>query len=138
MGASMDRHACLGKLAEGTSCNILNAQECSAESGRIDLNFAPKELLAGLSVAIGAPQEDALRFADRILAWRTPLTFGATDREAPIYQAAGKPYRPCHGPFQHVNEVGMLIGLPTRLIDRALPDLTVESGQADRHERPAW
>jgi hypothetical protein len=27
MCASMDRHACLGKLAQGTSCNILNEQE---------------------------------------------------------------------------------------------------------------
>lgn len=101
----------------------------SSENGRIDLNFAPKELIAGLFVGLGASADDAQNFADRVVAWRTPLRPGATDNETQLYQAAGKPYGPRRGPFQHVDEVTMVIGLPTWLIERALPYLTVYTGQ---------
>jgi general secretion pathway protein K len=100
----------------------------SAENGRIDLNFAPRELIIGLFVRLGAPPEDAQNFADRVVAWRTPLNPGATDNEMPLYQAAGKPYGPRHGPFQHVDELTMVIGMPTWLIERALPYLTIYTG----------
>jgi len=103
----------------------------NSESGRIDLNFAPKEVLAGLFLGLGVPRNSALEFADRIVGWRTPLNGGADDGEAAIYQAAGKSYGPRHGPFQHINELGLLAGLPPWLIDRALPYLTVYSGRAE-------
>jgi general secretion pathway protein K len=102
--------------------------EFSSENSRIDLNFATKELLAGLFISLGAPRDDALSFADRIIAWRTPLNPGATHSEAGIYQAAGKAYGPRHGPFQNVDELALLVGLPPWLIDRALPYLTVYTG----------
>jgi general secretion pathway protein K len=102
----------------------------AAENGRIDLNFAAKELFAGLFVGLGADPQSALNFADRIVAWRTPLAAGAQDTEAPIYQSAGKPYGPRHGPFQSVDEVELVTGLPGAFVDRALPYLTVYSGQA--------
>lgn len=105
--------------------------EFSSENGHIDLNFAPKEVLAGLFIGLGTPRDAALSFADRILAWRTPLPPGTADGEAAIYQAAGKTYVPRHGPFQHVNELSLLVGLPTWLIDRALPYLTVYSGRPE-------
>jgi general secretion pathway protein K len=101
----------------------------SAENGRIDLNFGPKELIAGLFAGLGASAEDAGTFANRVDAWRTPLNPGATDSEAALYQAAGKPYGPRHGPFQHVNELTMVLGMPTWLIERALPYFTIYSGQ---------
>ncbi len=101
----------------------------SAENGRIDLNFAPKEILAGLFIGLGADSQDALYFADRIVAWRTPLTAGAADSEAAIYQSAGKTYQPRHGRFQSVDEVGLVVGMPGSFITRALPYLTVYSGQ---------
>lgn len=103
----------------------------SSENGRIDLNFAPNDLLSGLFIGLGAPAEAALSFADRIVAWRTPLQPGTADGEAAIYQAAGKTYGPRHGPFQHVHEIGLLIGLPSWLIERALPYLTVYSGTSE-------
>lgn len=103
----------------------------SSENGRIDLNFAAKDLLAGLFIGLGAPADAALSFADRIVAWRTALPPGTADGEAAIYQAAGKTYGPRHGPFQHVNEIGLLVGLPHWLIERALPYLTVYSGTSE-------
>jgi general secretion pathway protein K len=101
----------------------------SAENGRIDLNFAPKELIAGLFVELGASVEDARNFADRVDAWRTPLNGSATDNEATLYQAAGKLYGPRHGQFQHDDELTMVLGMPTWLIERALPYFTVYAGQ---------
>jgi len=102
-----------------------------SESARIDLNLAPKELLAGLFVALGARREDAAAYADRIAAWRTPPTAETADAETSLYGAAGKDYRPRRGPFQHTAELTLVLGLPQVLIDRALPYLTVYSGQAE-------
>jgi general secretion pathway protein K len=102
--------------------------EFRAESARIDLNLAPKPVLAGLFVALGVPAAVAEGYADRIVGWRTPLTSGANDTEAGLYR--GKGYGPRHGPFEHVNELSLLAGLPPILIDCALPYVTVYSGQA--------
>jgi general secretion pathway protein K len=102
-----------------------------SENSRIDLNLASKQILAGLFTGFGARREDAEGYADRILAWRTPQSQGATDSEAAIYHTAGRNFGPRHAPFQHVNELGLVLGLPSVLIDRALPFLTVYSGQAE-------
>jgi general secretion pathway protein K len=98
------------------------------ENSRIDLNFAPKDVLAGLFVGFGVQRADALTYADRIGAWRGPLQPGAPDGEADIYRAAGKSYGPRRGPFQHVAELGLVAGLPPDLVDRVLPYLTVYNG----------
>lgn len=100
------------------------------ENALIDLNFAPKEVLAGFFTGIGAQPDDALTFADRIIAWRTPLRPGDNDAEAALYAAAGKTYGPRHGPFEDPNELGLVTGIPAALVDRALPYFTVYSGQA--------
>jgi len=106
------------------------AVDFRSESGRIDLNFARKQVLAGLFAALGTEPEAAEEFADRIIAWRTPASKTA-DSEAPLYRTAGKSYAPRHGPFQHVNELGLVLGLTSDVIDRALPYLTVYSGQPE-------
>ncbi len=105
--------------------------EFRSENARIDLNLAPKEVLAGLFAGLGATPAQAENYADRIAAWRTPLTAGAPDNETPLYRSAGKNYGPRHGPFQHVNELGLVLGLPPEFVDHALPFLTVYSGQAE-------
>jgi general secretion pathway protein K len=102
-----------------------------SENARIDLNLASKQLLAGLFIGFGAQREVAEGYADRILAWRTPLTSGTTDSEAALYRTGGRNFGPRHAPFQHVNELALVLGLPPALIDRALPYLTVYSGQAE-------
>jgi general secretion pathway protein K len=107
------------------------AVDFRSENSRIDLNFASPQVLAGLFVAFGAQPEDAQGYAERIFAWRTQLPSGATDNEAGLYRSAGKNYGPRHAPFQHVNELGLVLGVPQIMIDRALPFLTVYSGQAE-------
>jgi general secretion pathway protein K len=106
------------------------AVDFRSEGGRIDLNFAPKQLLAGLFTVLGSEPEAAEDFADRIIAWRTPAPTTA-DSETFRYREAGKSYGPRHGPFQHVNELGLVLGLTSDVVDRALPYLTVYSGQPE-------
>jgi len=100
-----------------------------SEAARIDLNKAPKEMLAGLFAEFGANSDDATGFADRIIAWRTPLNAGAADNEASLY--AGRTYGPRRAPFQHVNELALVVGPPPALIDAVLPYVTVFSGQPE-------
>ena len=44
-----------------------------SEAGRIDLNAASKELLAGLFTTLGAGPAAAEFYAERIIGWRTPV-----------------------------------------------------------------
>lgn len=102
-----------------------------SENSFIDLNFAPRRTLAGLFLVLGAEEDAALSYADRILAWRTPLSGNMPDSETLLYQAEGKNYGPRHGPFQHINELALIAGLPQREIEQALKYLTVYSGRSE-------
>jgi general secretion pathway protein K len=99
-----------------------------SEAARIDLNLAPKELLANLFTGLGADQENAGQYADRIIGWRTPPKADAAEEEVSLYRAAGLAYSPRQAPFAHVNELALVLGLPPALVDRALPFVTVFSG----------
>jgi general secretion pathway protein K len=100
-----------------------------SETARIDLNLAPKELLANLLSSLGADQEQALQYADRIIGWRTPPKSDSAEDEVSLYRAAGLAYSPRQAPFAHVNELALVLGLPSALVDRALPFVTIFSGQ---------
>ncbi len=105
--------------------------EFHSESGRIDLNGAPKPLLANLFVMLGAKPEDADQFAERILGWRTPAPKnGGPDAEADAYLTAGRNYKPRGGPFQEVGELWLVLGLPPAWVERVLPYVTVYGGGA--------
>lgn len=94
------------------------------ESGRIDLNAAPKDLLAAFFEAGGWEVGRAQMLAARIQDWRdaddTPESLGA---EAPEYAAAGR-LGPRNAPFQSIGEVRRVLGAET--IDaRLINELTV-------------
>jgi general secretion pathway protein K len=99
-----------------------------SEAARIDLNAAPKELLAGLLSGLGADPEDAKQYAERIVGWRTPPKPDSADDEVSLYRAAGLTYSPRQAPFAHVSELALVVGLPPALVDRAWPFVTVFSG----------
>lgn len=101
-----------------------------SEAARVDLNAAPKELLAGLMAVLGAASDDASEYADRIVGWRTRSTPETAGHEDARYSAAGRPYSPRQAPFAHVNELGLVLGVPPALVERALPFVTVFSGAA--------
>jgi general secretion pathway protein K len=99
------------------------------EAARIDLNAAPKELLAGLFAALGASADDAAGFADRIVAWRKNGAVAGQNAEAAAYKSAGYAYAPRQAPLQDPLELRLVRGLPTALVDRALPFVTIFSGR---------
>jgi general secretion pathway protein K len=97
-----------------------------AENTRIDLNTAPKQLLAGLFAGLGTPAGLAETYADSVIAWRNPPD--SANPAAPDYRAAGVPYPPRGAPYPHPGELALVPGLPEMLVDRAMPFVTVYSG----------
>lgn len=100
------------------------------ETGRIDLNHADGELLRSLFQSAGANAQFAAQLVDRVLDWRDARPFrrlnGAKDAE---YRAAGLAYRPRSGPFQNVDELKQVLGMPQALFSQIRPALTVYSGR---------
>ncbi|SED12977.1 general secretion pathway protein K [Rhizobiales bacterium GAS188] len=107
------------------------AVEFRSEAARIDLNAAPKELLAGLFTTLGARTSDADFYADRIIAWRTPNQEADQEEEASAYRVAGLAYKPRRGPFQSTRELWLVMGLPASLVEHALPFVTVFNGRQE-------
>jgi len=108
-----------------------------AEGSRIDLNAAPKEMLAGLFTAVGASPDDAATFADRIIGWRNKGVVADQDKEAALYQSASYAYAPRQAPFQNALELALVLGLPAAIVQRVLPFVTVFSGHAEIDVRVA-
>jgi len=102
----------------------------TSEAARIDLNFAPKELLAGLFAGLGASKAAAEEEASRVVGWRTRPVPGVANEEEALYGAAGLGYSPRQSLFTHVNELALVAGLAPALVDRALPFVTVFNGSS--------
>ena len=84
-GAADARHASCSAWAMRSV-----AAEFVSETARIDLNAAPKELLAGLFAGLGAPRAAADAYADRIIGWRSPPAPDAPDESCALSRR-----RPC-------------------------------------------
>lgn len=101
-----------------------------SEASRIDLNAAPPDLLAGLFAALGVDLARARTFADRVVGWRTKSDAGS-GKEASLYAESKVNYPPRQGPFDSSLELSLLAGLPMRVVERALPYVTIFSGQSE-------
>jgi general secretion pathway protein K len=103
----------------------------SDEAARIDLNHAPPELLAGIFRQIGAPGEVAAMYAARIVDWRDTDDKISPNGGAEVaaYRAAGRADGPRNGPFLHVAELALVLGIPMRTAAAAAPYLTIASGR---------
>ena len=88
------------------------------EAGKIDLNLAPAELLAGLFEAVGEPREAAALIACNVLDRR-----GDHDADCPQPDAAHAGRR-----FAVPEELAELPGVDDRLYDRVAPYVTVATG----------
>ncbi|GLK79463.1 general secretion pathway protein GspK [Methylopila turkensis] len=83
----------------------------ASESGKVDLNGADKDLLAGLwrSVGLGTLSPEA--FAARIMDWRDADDQAAKEgAERPAYQAAGRD-GPADAPFQDADDLRHVLGV---------------------------
>jgi general secretion pathway protein K len=103
----------------------------SPENARVDLNAAPKPMLAALFGTLGVQNQDAERYADRIIGWRTAPKPGQANAEDPLYLSAGLSYAPRGAPFAHVDELWLVQGLAPAFIDRVMPFVTVYSGRPE-------
>ena len=103
----------------------------TSEAARVDLNKASKEMLSNLFEVLGAEQKAASDIADRIVGWRTEAKPHAANDEEALYLSSGLPYSPRQGPFAHVDELSLVLGMSPAMVERALPFLTVYSKSAD-------
>jgi general secretion pathway protein K len=101
-----------------------------SEAARVDLNAASKGLLTGLMVGLGANPSEAPGYADRILAWRAPTELGDDDPENSLYKTSGATYIPRHAPFPVAEELWLVRGIPSAIIERMIPFVTVFSNIA--------
>jgi general secretion pathway protein K len=99
------------------------------EDGKIDLNGAPLQLLAGLFVALGLPEEDAQVMADRIGDFRDedsePEPLGAEDE---AYLDAGLSRGAADRPLVAESELLRVLGMTQSLYEQVRPYVTVYSG----------
>ena len=98
---------------------------CS-EAARIDLNTAPKPLLAGLFRALGASRDDADSYSDQVIAWRTASS--NHDDSGPPPQSTALSSHARKANFPHANELSVINNIPIAIVERALPFVTVYSG----------
>ena len=101
-----------------------------SEAARVDLNAAPKGLLAGLMIGLGASASNAATYADRILAWRASTELGDDDPENSFYRTSGYSYIPRHAPFPAAEELWLVRGIPPAIVERMLPFVTIFSNLA--------
>ena len=102
------------------------------ESGKIDLNQAPDNLLKGLlQTAGGLDADSADRLVDVIGDWKDADDLRRPNgAEAPDYQAAGLPYKPSNAPFEAVPELQRVLGMTPALYAKLADSLTVHSRMA--------
>jgi general secretion pathway protein K len=103
----------------------------TSEAARVDLNAAPKELLANLFEVLGRDQRTSSDIADRIAGWRAPPKPNSADNEEALYLAAGLAYGPRGAPFAHVNELSLVLGVSPELAERVLPFVTLFNGSPE-------
>jgi general secretion pathway protein K len=128
-GAKSDRkpRGSIGFKMGNASVNV----DYVLETSRIDLNFAPKEVLAKLFEVLGADPGDSLGYAERIIGWRMALRRSALDREMALYRDAGLSYGPKGAAFSSEDELWLIPGLPPTLVERALQFVTVYGGRRE-------
>lgn len=102
----------------------------SAEAGKIDLNGAPPELLAGAWASIGAPggltpEAFAARVADYRDADGEKTPHGGA--EAADYAAAGPNLTIANAPFESVDELQNVLGVRPDAVRLLAPLLTVQN-----------
>lgn len=99
------------------------------EGGKVDLNTASPDVLAGLFQAAGLNPQAALGLAERVVDWRSPAGFeGAAAGQRTAYLADGRDYGPRNGPFASVEELQMVLGMTPALYRQVAPVITIWAG----------
>jgi type II secretory pathway component PulK len=102
----------------------------SDEAGRIDINAAKTELLAGLFAAVGGKSMSPEAFASRVDDWRDQDDEVSPDgAEADEYDSARLSYGPPNGPFRSTDELRFILGLSRADYAALKPFVTTYSGE---------
>ena len=104
--------------------------EFHSETARIDLNAAPKPVLAGLFVTLGARSEDAETYADRSHCLANGSCKRAGFGDLRTTECLAWVINRVGGKFPHPNELSLVRDLPPALVERALPFVTTYSGSS--------
>lgn len=99
------------------------------EGGKVDLNAASPQVLAGLFAAAGMAPRDAQALTDRVVAWRSFSSTVGPDPADAAYAAAGLDYGPRHGPFASIEELRMVLGMPPAVYRAVASQVTLWSGR---------
>ena len=102
------------------------------ETGKVDLNLAAPELLAGLMTAVGFDPIKADRLSSAIVDWRDPddLLSNGNGAEDPQYEDAERPYGAKDRPFETVTELQQVLGFDADSYAAVAPYVTVYTGIA--------
>jgi general secretion pathway protein K len=102
------------------------------ETGKVDLNSAGPDLLAGLLRVQGEPAESASRLAGAIIDWRDEdsLVQAAGGAEDADYANAGLAWGAKDAPFETVAELEQVLGMRPALFRSLAPYLTAHGGLA--------
>lgn len=97
-------------------------------SGRLNPNIVSAQMLNALIQRLGVPPQRSENLAAAIVDWRTPgLTPSPHGAKAAAYRAAGLPYGPPGRPFEHLGELGAVLGMTADLLEVMTPHLTLWS-----------
>jgi general secretion pathway protein K len=98
------------------------------EGGKIDINAAPDELLAGLFGALGVSPDEAAHLVDAIADWKDADDLRRVNgAEKDDYKRAGLSWVPRNGPFEAAEELRLVLGMTPALYQRMLPLVTIYS-----------
>ena len=92
------------------------------ESGKLNPNYAPPDLLAALLVYAGADPGQARSLVQAIADWHA---LGMREAITKLYQSSGRPVGPTGELFRSVDELTLVMGMTSRLVERMKPFLSV-------------
>lgn len=93
------------------------------ESGKVNLNYADRELLKMLFSSLGVEEAESETIVDSILDWRdTDSLYRLYGAENDYYQSLPKPYKCRDGFFRYVDEILLVRGITRELYDKGLKD----------------
>jgi general secretion pathway protein K len=96
------------------------------EAGKVDLNYAPEELLLNVLAGLGVDGDAAASLADAIADWRDPDDLKRLrGAEAAEYRRAGLSATPSNAPFAAVSELRLVLGMTPEIYRRLAPLVTV-------------
>ncbi len=95
-------------------------------SGLVNPNLASQDLLRAMLTRTGLAPAQADDIATAIVDWRTPGQRGHRGQDkAAEYRLAGLPYGPPGAPFESVDELRDIIGMPAFAVARLRPSLSI-------------